>query len=72
MIDGGEIGRGGSFAVSGDMERVEFKLLTAWTQEQDLSPHKEKLNLDETRYKELSNKLIKKPNQEKIKQALYL
>jgi uncharacterized protein (DUF1778 family) len=54
------------------LTKKEFKLLTAWAQEQDLTPLKEKLNLDEARYEELSTKLTKKLNQEKIKQALCL
>ena len=54
------------------LTKKEFKLLTAWAQEQDLAPLKEKLNLDETRYEELSAKLVKKLNQERIKQALCL
>jgi DNA-binding response OmpR family regulator len=54
------------------LTKKEFKLLTALAQEQDLTPLKEKLNLDEARYEELSTKLTKKLNQEKIKQALCL
>jgi len=52
------------------LTKKEFKLLNAWAQEAPLEPIKEKLNLDETRYEELSKKLIKKLNQEKIKQAI--
>jgi len=52
------------------LTKKEFKLLVAWSEEKDLAPLKEKLNLDETRYEELSEKLIKKLNQEKIKQAI--
>jgi len=54
------------------LTKKEFKLLVAWAEEQDLTPLKEKLNLDEERYEELSLKLIKKLNQEKIKQVLCL
>lgn len=54
------------------LTKKEFKLLNAWAQETSLDALKEKLNLDETRYSELSAKLIKKLNQEKIKQALCL
>jgi len=54
------------------LTKKEFKLLLAWAEEQDLAPLKEKLNLDDERYQELTGKLIKKLNQEKIKQALSL
>jgi len=54
------------------LTKKEFKLLVAWAQEDDLDALKQKLNLDETRYEELQNKLVKKLNQEKIKQALCL
>jgi len=52
------------------LTKKEFKLLLAWAEEQDLAPLKEKLNLDDERYQELTGKLIKKLNQEKIKQAI--
>jgi len=52
------------------LTKKEFKLLLAWAEEQDLVPLKEKLNLDDERYQELTGKLIKKLNQEKIKQAI--
>ena len=52
------------------LTKKEFKLLTAWAEKQELTLLKEKLNLDEERYAELSTKLIKKLNQEKIKQLL--
>ena len=54
------------------LTKKEFKLLNAWAENAPLDPLKEKLNLDETRYNELSAKLIKKLNQEKIKQAICL
>jgi hypothetical protein len=54
------------------LTKKEFKLLLAWAEEQDLAPLKEKLNLDDERYDQLAAKLIKKLNQEKIKQALSL
>jgi hypothetical protein len=54
------------------LTKKEFKLLNAWAEEAPLDALKEKLNLDETRYNELSAKLIKKLNQEKIKQAICL
>ncbi len=52
------------------LTKKELKLLKAWANE---TPQKEiqvDLNLDEERYGELSTKLIKKLNQEKIKQAM--
>jgi len=52
------------------LTKKELKLLKAWAEE---TPQKEiqvDLNLDEDRYGELSTKLIKKLNQEKIKQAM--
>ena len=52
------------------LTKKEFKLLSAWAEESDLEILKEKLNLDEQRMEELSEKLIKKLNQEKIKQAI--
>ncbi|QOR62856.1 hypothetical protein ACM66Z_05200 [Sulfurovum sp. ST-21] len=52
------------------LTKKEFKLLTAWAEKEELTLLKEKLNLDEERYAELSTKLIKKLNQEKIKQVL--
>jgi len=54
------------------LTKKEYKLLLAWTEESDLSALKKKLNLDEERYNALSAKLIKKLNQERIKQALCL
>ena len=52
------------------LTKKEFKLLSAWAEDADISVLKEKLNLDEERYNDLSVKLIKKLNQERIKQAL--
>ncbi|MCF6206418.1 MAG: hypothetical protein L3J47_05950 [Sulfurovum sp.] len=52
------------------LTKKEFKLLTAWAEDTDLAALKEKLNLDETRYDELASKLVKKLNQERIKQTL--
>jgi len=54
------------------LTKKEFKLLNAWAEEASLEALKEKLNLDEERYGELSIKLIKKLNQERIKQAMCL
>ncbi len=54
------------------LTKKEFKLLCAWAEDADLEALKAKLNLDASRYEELSAKLIKKLNQERIKQALSL
>ncbi len=54
------------------LTKKEFKLLNAWAEERSLEALKEKLNLDEERYGKLSIKLIKKLNQERIKQAMCL
>ncbi len=52
------------------LTKKEFKILNTWAKELDLEALKEKLSLDEERYSELSMKLIKKLNQEKLKQAI--
>ena len=52
------------------LTKKEFKLLNAWADQSDLESLKVKLNLDEERYKELETKLVKKLNQERIKQAM--
>lgn len=54
------------------LTKKEFKLLHAWAEETPLEEIKAKLNLDEQHYAELSSKLIKKLNYEKIKQAICL
>ena len=54
------------------LTKKELKLLKAWAEGTDLEQIQTELNLDETRYTELSTKLIKKLNQEKIKQAICL
>jgi len=54
------------------MTKKELKLLKAWAEELDTKEIQSKLNLDEEHYGELSSKLIKKLNQEKIKQAICL
>ncbi len=53
------------------LTKKEFKLLNAWANKDDIEALREKLNLDAQRYEELSSKLIKKLNQERIKQAMY-
>lgn len=52
------------------LTKKEFKLLNAWANDANLEDLKEKLGLDEERYGDMSIKLIKKLNQEKIKQAI--
>ena len=54
------------------LTKKEFKLLKAWTDAKSQKDIQTSLNLDEERYGELSSKLIKKLNQEKIKQVLCL
>lgn len=52
------------------LTKKEFKLLRSWADEVPQAEIQMELNLDEERYGELSTKLIKKLNQEKIKQAM--
>ena len=52
------------------LTKKELKLLKAWAESTDTKQLQKDLNLNETRYRELSGKLIKKLNQEKIKQAI--
>lgn len=52
------------------LTKKELKLLKAWAEGTDIEQLQKDLNLDETRYGELSSKLIKKLNQERIKQAI--
>ncbi len=52
------------------LTKKELKLLKAWADGADIEEIQQQLNLDEDRYGELSSKLIKKLNQEKIKQAI--
>ena len=54
------------------LTKKELKLLKAWAEGTDIQELQTSLNLDEERYGELSAKLIKKLNQEKIKQAICL
>ena len=54
------------------LTKKEFKVLFAWANEDDMKPLLEKLSLDEDRYGELSLKLIKKLNQEKLKQEMMI
>lgn len=52
------------------LTKKELKLLKAWAEGTDIEELKKQLNLDDERYGDLSTKLIKKLNQEKIKQAI--
>ena len=52
------------------LTKKELKLLKAWADGTDIKELQTQLNLDDERYRELSAKLIKKLNQEKIKQAI--
>jgi len=52
------------------LTKKELKLLKGWAEGTDISDIQAQLSLDEERYGELSAKLIKKLNQEKIKQAI--
>jgi len=52
------------------LTKKELKLLKSWADEIPAEELQAQLNLDEERYGELSTKLIKKLNQEKIKQAM--
>jgi len=52
------------------LTKKEFKVLNTWANDGDLEALKEKLGIDEERYGELSVKLIKKLNQEKLKQVM--
>jgi len=52
------------------LTKKELKLLKAWAEETSQEVIQSSLSLDEERYAELSTKLIKKLNQEKIKQAM--
>jgi hypothetical protein len=54
------------------LTKKELKLLKSWAEETEMKKIQSKLNLDEEHYGELSSKLIKKLNQEKIKQAICL
>ena len=52
------------------LTKKELKLLKAWAEGTDIVEVQKELSLDEERYGELSSKLIKKLNQEKIKQEI--
>jgi hypothetical protein len=52
------------------LTKKELKLLKSWAEEISAAEIQTALNLDEEHYGDLSIKLIKKLNQEKIKQAI--
>lgn len=52
------------------LTKKELKLLKAWAEGTDIKEVQKELNIDEERYGQLSAKLIKKLNQEKIKQEI--
>jgi len=52
------------------LTKKEFKVLNTWANDGDVEALKEKLGMNEERYAELSVKLIKKLNQEKLKQLM--
>lgn len=52
------------------LTKKELKLLKGWAEGTPAEEIQSKLNLDEAHYGDLSTKLIKKLNQEKIKQAI--
>ncbi len=52
------------------LTKKEFKVLKTWANNENLDVLKEKLGIDEERYGDLSVKLIKKLNQEKLKQEM--
>lgn len=54
------------------LTKKELKLLKSWADEISAEETQTALNLDEKHYGDLSTKLIKKLNQEKIKQAMCL
>jgi len=54
------------------LTKKELKLLKGWAEGTNINELQVQLHLDEERYGELSAKLIKKLNQEKIKQEICL
>ena len=52
------------------LTKKEFKILKCWANNENLESLMEKLSLDEERYAQLKEKLIKKLNQEKLKQEI--
>jgi len=54
------------------LTKKEFKVLNCWAKEESIKELLEKMEMDEERYGELSVKLIKKLNQEKLKQEIMI
>lgn len=54
------------------LTKKEFKVLNSWAHNEPIEPLLEKLALEQERYEELSLKLIKKLNQEKLKQEIMI
>jgi len=52
------------------LTKKEFKVFKTWANDEKIEPLLEKLDMNEERYGELSLKLIKKLNQEKLKQEI--
>ena len=52
------------------LTKKELKLLKLWAEDHTVVEIQKDLSFDETRYNDLSQKLIKKLNQEKIKQVI--
>jgi len=52
------------------LTKKEFKVLKAWAYNESIEELLAKIAMNEERYKELSLKLIKKLNQEKLKQEI--
>ena len=52
------------------LTKKELKLLKLWAEDYAVVEIQKDLSFDETRYNDLSQKLIKKLNQEKIKQVI--
>jgi len=52
------------------LTKREYKMMHAWSNKLTVSEIMSKLNLDEVSYEQFSHKLIKKLNQEKLKQEL--
>ncbi|CAA6822796.1 MAG: Unknown protein [uncultured Sulfurovum sp.] len=54
------------------LTKKELKLLKFWAESTSIDDIQSQLNLDEERYGQLSSKLIKKLNQERVKQSICL
>lgn len=52
------------------LTKKEYKLLQGWAENTPKTDLTATLNLDEERYRDLSTKIIKKLNQEKLKQEM--